>query len=312
MAVSVAATAALLLGAGASCAEADLGECAQPLTSGASATASDCLFILRAAIGTVTCSPACVCAPGGSLPVAATDALVCLKGATGQDVGFDCPCTGATTTTSSTLGSVTTTSVVTTTTIPGQPLFRFYDNACLDFTIRAPFHGGLHRIFQRGEVGLLFDFAAMGDVDDDGLEDVPVVITVFDFFSVHPDLGTIHVTSSSAVHPLEDRTPVGLLEERRNNFPGIFELPPNVFAGDADLTLEPWLMFTVTPNVENKLHYDVPLSLAGIVTADPIADGNVFELADSEVRTLIKPDDSRWFGATLEGLRLTPLTDTCR
>jgi len=66
--------------------------CAQPLSTGATPTASDCLFILNAAVSAVTCTPECVCAPKGSLPISATDALMCLNKATGLDVPLNCPC----------------------------------------------------------------------------------------------------------------------------------------------------------------------------------------------------------------------------
>ena len=84
------------------------GDCSQPVTNGSNPTASDCLFILRAAVGSATCDPACVCAPKGSLPTTATDALICLKKAVGQAITLDCPC--PVTTTSSTTLSTTTSS----------------------------------------------------------------------------------------------------------------------------------------------------------------------------------------------------------
>ena len=68
------------------------GDCAQPLSSGSNPTASDCLFILRSAVGISTCSPSCVCDPNGSGGTSATDALVCLAKAVGQPVTLDCPC----------------------------------------------------------------------------------------------------------------------------------------------------------------------------------------------------------------------------
>jgi len=71
---------------------ADLGDCSQPVTTGAGPTATDCLYILRAAVGTRTCSPECICAPKGTLPTKATDALLCLRKAVGQDVTLSCPC----------------------------------------------------------------------------------------------------------------------------------------------------------------------------------------------------------------------------
>ena len=102
----------LLLASGsAKTASAAQGDCAQPVTTGSLPTASDCLFILRAAVGSAICDPACICAPKGSLPTTATDSLVCLKKAVGQVVTLDCPCQ-ATTTTSSTVSSSTSTTTL--------------------------------------------------------------------------------------------------------------------------------------------------------------------------------------------------------
>lgn len=73
-------------------AEADLGNCGQPLTMGPSATASDCLFLLRAAVGTDTCATPCICDVDRSGTIAATDALICLQGAVGVPVVTTCVC----------------------------------------------------------------------------------------------------------------------------------------------------------------------------------------------------------------------------
>jgi len=54
--------------------------------------ASDCLYILNAAIGVVACAPECVCAPKGALPTTATDALICLNAAVGSGAELKCPC----------------------------------------------------------------------------------------------------------------------------------------------------------------------------------------------------------------------------
>ena len=66
--------------------------CAQPVSSGAQPVATDCLFILRAAVGSETCSPECICAPTGTLPAKATDALLCLQVTVGIDLVLACPC----------------------------------------------------------------------------------------------------------------------------------------------------------------------------------------------------------------------------
>jgi tripartite motif-containing protein 71 len=80
-----------------------LGDCAQPVTSGAGPASTDCLFLLQSAVGLVACDPECICAPKGSLPAAATDALLCLAAATSQPVTLDCPCQATTSTTTTTL-----------------------------------------------------------------------------------------------------------------------------------------------------------------------------------------------------------------
>lgn len=68
--------------------------CAQPVSDGPAPIASDCLFILNVAVGLFSCPLECVCAPKGSLPAAATDALVCLSAAVGAPANLDCPCGG--------------------------------------------------------------------------------------------------------------------------------------------------------------------------------------------------------------------------
>jgi hypothetical protein len=98
----------------ASHANAALGECSQPLTEGAIPVATDCLFILNAAVGLQSCSRACICDPSGDDTITAVDALTCLAVVVGAEVGLACPCDSSTTT--------TTTSTTTTTTIaPSGP-----------------------------------------------------------------------------------------------------------------------------------------------------------------------------------------------
>lgn len=67
--------------------------CSQPASGGGGPTATDCLFILNAAVGLATCDPECICAPKGNLPITASDALICLNAAVGVGVVLDCPCT---------------------------------------------------------------------------------------------------------------------------------------------------------------------------------------------------------------------------
>jgi uncharacterized repeat protein (TIGR01451 family) len=68
------------------------GDCGQPLSTGAAPTASDCLFILRSAVGSQTCEPICICDTNGAGGTSATDALLCLKAAVAEPVTLSCPC----------------------------------------------------------------------------------------------------------------------------------------------------------------------------------------------------------------------------
>ncbi len=63
--------------------------CGNPV-SGADPTASDALFVLRAAVGLDTCAPVCVCDVDMSGAATATDALAVLKAAVGLNVTLDC------------------------------------------------------------------------------------------------------------------------------------------------------------------------------------------------------------------------------
>jgi hypothetical protein len=77
--------------------------CSQPVTTGAAPTASDCLFVLRTAVGSQTCEPSCVCDVNGDSGTTAVDALFCLKKAVGENLALACDCPVVTTTTTTTL-----------------------------------------------------------------------------------------------------------------------------------------------------------------------------------------------------------------
>jgi hypothetical protein len=98
--------------------------CSQPVTGGSEPgpKASDCLFILRTAVGSSTCEPACICNTSGSGGTTASDALICLKKAVGQDIELNCLCGSSTTlATSTTTPSTTATTVLPTTTTVTLP-----------------------------------------------------------------------------------------------------------------------------------------------------------------------------------------------
>jgi len=106
---------------------AEVDSCAAPVSGRSTPLAGDCLFILRAAVHVSTCASECACAPKGTLPVSASDALLCLKSATGQSVTLNCPCSAGTSTTTS---STSTTSSTTTTLSLADIGQQIYDGTC--------------------------------------------------------------------------------------------------------------------------------------------------------------------------------------
>jgi hypothetical protein len=64
--------------------------CGVPLSGGEEPTASDALFVLKTAVGSVGCD-LCSCDVDASGSVTATDALSVLKRAVGQAVELTCP-----------------------------------------------------------------------------------------------------------------------------------------------------------------------------------------------------------------------------
>jgi hypothetical protein len=71
------------------------GDCGQPQSNGPNPVASDCLFILNAAVQVTTCNPVCICDVNGSTGNPnATDALVCLNAAVGVPDLLNCDCGG--------------------------------------------------------------------------------------------------------------------------------------------------------------------------------------------------------------------------
>jgi hypothetical protein len=71
---------------------AEQGDCGQPVSDGPQPIASDCLFILRAAVGSETCTPECICNPNAADGVTAIDALACLRKTVGPPVDLACTC----------------------------------------------------------------------------------------------------------------------------------------------------------------------------------------------------------------------------
>lgn len=93
--ILVAATVVVAVASGSTIALAANGDCSQPASNSAGPATSDCLYILKVAVGTLSCSPTCICAPKGTLPTTTADALLCLRKSVGQSVTLNCPCSTA-------------------------------------------------------------------------------------------------------------------------------------------------------------------------------------------------------------------------
>jgi len=72
------------------------GDCAAPLSADAVPRGSDCLLILRVAVGSAVCpQPVCTCDADGTNGTTAIDALLCMKtavGITAKPLNCPCPC----------------------------------------------------------------------------------------------------------------------------------------------------------------------------------------------------------------------------
>ena len=88
------AIAAFALALNSSAALAAKGDCGQPVSNGDKPVATDCLFILQAAVGAQTCDPVCVCDLNNAQAITATDALACLNSSVGTPGLLNCVCDG--------------------------------------------------------------------------------------------------------------------------------------------------------------------------------------------------------------------------
>ena len=117
----VAVSTAVLWSAGPQAAEAGLGDCGQPASTGDRPTATDAFFALKSAVGSEPC-PLSVCDVDRSGTITVSDAWRILKAAVGAaGVTLDCPLPTTTTVpppTTTTLPPTTTTLPPTTTTLP--------------------------------------------------------------------------------------------------------------------------------------------------------------------------------------------------
>ncbi len=117
------ASALLLVVCAATSASAAKGDCGQPVSTGAKPSAADALAILKEAVGQATACDAlpCICDVSGNGAVQASDALITLKIAVGQNQPLNCDCevtvSTSTSTSTSTSSTVPTPTPLTWTTI---------------------------------------------------------------------------------------------------------------------------------------------------------------------------------------------------
>lgn len=295
------------------------GDCAQPISSGSGPSASDCLFILKAAVGSVVCSPACICDPDNNGRTSAVDALMCLKVAVGQPIPLMCcqatttttttstttPTTSSTTTTTlpltTTTQAVTTTTVTTTTTVP-QIDRHVFSQACIEVTLRAGTLGG-STVRQPGSITLEVLPGQVTDLDSDGLEEVPIEFTQIFVTGNQGTFGTVTIQQNNNVHPSIDQRSLGTLEETVNTTSGVLDLPPYAASGSATLSIDLYLEATLGGLFlpPDRGHNDVPITLVGTVSAVPPAAGEILLMQNSAPVTVLFDNDVPYslFGNTL-------------
>jgi len=298
------------------------GDCSQPVSSGAVPSVSDCLFILRTAVGISTCDPACICAPKGTLPISAADALLCLKKSVGQNVTLSCPCEATTSTTNTTTtsqGLTTTTTIGTTTTSHGPTTTstagatttttvgtdietQTFPNACVSVTLRAS-AAFTTKVRANAAITMAIDHASIGDRDIDGLEEVEAEITSFLLTTTNALLGTVTVQLPDPdIDTGENRRTLGLIEETANTTPGVLDVPPYSGAGTAAAGFDLFIQASFTGGSlgSARLHHHVPIGLAGIFSHSPPAPGELLEMQNTENIPILQDDEAQYGTATID------------
>ena len=92
IAVGVVVSALLVISGPVGSTHAGEGDCGQPVSSGISPVATDCLFLLNVAVALETCTYDCICDVDASGGITATDSLACLNRAVGAPVLLSCAC----------------------------------------------------------------------------------------------------------------------------------------------------------------------------------------------------------------------------
>jgi hypothetical protein len=240
-----------------------------------------------------------VCAPKGTLPTSALDALVCLKAAVGQAVSLDCPCQATTTTTGN--GNTTTTDgPTTTTTLRDIDAFNF-PSACVELWIRQAF-GNAVPVKAPGRVELFIDRTSMADRDIDGREDVVAEVFFVEFEAGSPAFGDVVVElPDPSIHPLLDHRTRGIVEETVNATPGELDLPPYAEAGSAEVTFDVYLQALVSGGLAGgRAHNDFPVTLRGLVSAAVPRPGELLVMQNTSNVPLLKDSDVSFFGLTID------------
>jgi hypothetical protein len=276
------------------------GDCAQPASTGAAPSVTDCLYILRTAVGTVECEPECVCAPKGSLPATALDALLCLKTAVGQSIALNCPC-GAVTTTTTTTGNETTTTTTgaTTTTLVSDTVN--FPSACLKFWLRRAFAAPVE-IISPGHVEMAINRNSIDDRDADGREEVVADLFFMEFEATSDVYGDIKVeVADPAIHPELDHATRGLLEEKTNTKPGRLDLSPYAPTGEATATFDVFFQVLMSGETAGgRAHNDVAIVMSADVTGTRPEPHEVLVMSNTTNIPLLRDRDGSFFSISID------------
>ncbi len=157
-----------------------------------------------------------------------------------------------------------------------------------ELTVHISTPDGSEAVRVNGDTTVKVNLAEIGDTDDDGLEQVPTHVTEMQLTGTSELYGSVSITFREASED-PGQAPVGEIEERVNDTPGVLDVPPFTETGVADSFFD--IAFEVTlavQNVQEVLHTCVPLKPTGTITRKPPDTGEamtterVVQLCDAQ------------------------------
>jgi len=167
---------------------------------------------------------------------------------------------------------------------------------CFNVEIALP-DGSIHNLSLSGPATGYFHIGSNGQASDtngNGRDDAPAELMSLQLAGVDPVLGNVRMVLNPAVPS------TGQIEERINNMPGVFDVPPFTASGSADSFFDVWFQIDL-PSYGLTVLDSQSKRLAGVIDHLPPASNPYSEA----VPTTIELVDQN---GQLTGIRLGPLT----